>query len=113
MAVDHVGRPYLVGSVRPLHPEEHTVAEMLQGWRNQQLSRDLQFETIEARIKQVRRFIECANEYPWTCPVAVVDEFFGDLRSIRKLAQSSIHSYEVGLRQLSSYVSNPDYLPAY
>ena len=53
MAVDDVGRAYLVDAVRPLHPEEQTVAEMLQGWRNQQLSRNLQFETIDARIKQV------------------------------------------------------------
>ena len=46
MAVDDVGRAYLIDSVKPLHPEEQTVAEMLQGWRNQQLSRNLQFETI-------------------------------------------------------------------
>lgn len=58
MAVDEVGRAFLVDAVRPLHPEEQTVAEMLQGWRNQQLSRNLQFETIDARIKQVQRFIE-------------------------------------------------------
>ena len=39
----------------------------------------------------------------------MVDEFFGDLRSIHRLAQSSIRSYQVGLRQFCSYVSNPDY----
>ncbi|MGY4712802.1 tyrosine-type recombinase/integrase [Mycolicibacterium sp. CBM1] len=109
MAVDDVGRAHLVDAVRPLHPEEQTVAEMLQGWRNQQLSRNLQFETIDARIKQVQRFIEHSNEFPWTWTVAMVDEFFGDLRSIHKLAQSSIRSYQVGLRQFCSYVSNPDY----
>ena len=108
MAVDDVGRAYLIGSVRSLHPEEQTVTEMLQGWRNQQLS-NLEFETIEHPHKQVQRFIEHSNEFPWTWTVAMVDEFFGDLRSIHKLAQSSIRSYQVGLRQFCSYVSDPDY----
>ena len=109
MAIDEVGRVHLVGSVRPLHPEEQTVSEMLDGWRNQQLSRNLRFETIASRIRQVQRFIEHANEYPWNWTVAMVDEFFGDLRSIHGLAQSSIRSYQAGLRQFTSYVSNPDY----
>lgn len=95
MAVDDVGRAYLIDSVKPLHPEEQTVSEMLQGWRNQQLSRNLQFETIDSRVKQVRRFIEYCNEYPWTWTVALVDEFFGDLRSIHQLSQSSIRAYQV------------------
>ncbi|MBB1036827.1 tyrosine-type recombinase/integrase [Dietzia natronolimnaea] len=109
MAVDDVGRAYLVSAVRPLHPEEQTVAEMLQGWRNQQLSRNLRFETIDARIKQVERFIDHSNEHPWSWTVAMVDEFFGDLRSIHSLSQSSIRAYQVGLRQFCSYISNPDY----
>lgn len=109
MAIDEVGRVHLVGSVRPLHPEEQTVAEMLEGWRNQQLSRNLRFETIDSRIRQVERFIAHANEYPWNWTVAMVDEFFGDLRSIHGLAHSSIRSYQVGLRQFCSYVSTPDY----
>ena len=77
MAVDDVGRAYLVDAVRPLHPEGQMVAEMLQGRRNPQLSRKLQFETIDARVKQVQRFIEHSNEFPWTWTVAMVDEFFG------------------------------------
>lgn len=109
MAIDEVGRVFLVDSVRPLHPEEQTVAEMLEGWRNQQLSRNLRFETVESRIRQVERFIAHANEYPWRWTVAMADEFFGDLRSIHGLAQSSIRSYQVGLRQFCAYVSSPDY----
>jgi hypothetical protein len=45
MAVDESGRVRLAGSVSLLHPEQQTVEEMLQGWRNQQLSRNLQFAT--------------------------------------------------------------------
>lgn len=113
MAVDDVGRAYLVDAVRPLHPEEQTVVEMLQGWRNQQLSRNLQFETIDARIKQVQRFIEHSNEFPWTWTVAMVDEFFGDLRSIHKLAQSSIRSYQVCLQRYRQARPLPSPLPRY
>lgn len=73
VAVDDVERANLVGSVRPLHPQEQTVVEMLQGRRNQQLSRSLQFATIDARVKRVQRFIEYSNEFPWAWTVAMVD----------------------------------------
>lgn len=47
MPVDKSGRFYLVGSVPLLHPEAQTVAEMLEGWRNQQLCRNLALGTID------------------------------------------------------------------
>ncbi len=50
MAVDDVGRAYLVDAVRPLHPEEQAAAEMLQGRRNQQLSRNLQFSGCKVTL---------------------------------------------------------------
>lgn len=90
-------------------PKSRQSRRCSRGWRNQQLSRNLRFETIESRIRQVKRFIKQANEYPWNWTVAMVDEFFGDLRSIHGLAQSSIRSYQVGRRQFCSYVSTPDY----
>src|SRR5690606_22984392 len=65
VAVDEAGRVRLVGSVPLLHPEQQTVEEMLDGWRNQQLSRNLQFGTIDQRIRYVRRFIDHVNEFPW------------------------------------------------
>jgi integrase/recombinase XerD len=40
------GRVYVVGSVPLLHAEAQTVREMLEGWRNQQLCRNLDHETI-------------------------------------------------------------------
>ena len=47
MPVDKSGRFYVVGSVPLLHPEAQTVQEMLEGWRNQQLCRNLAHDTIE------------------------------------------------------------------
>ncbi len=35
------------------------------GWRNQELSQNLAFGTIEGRERLVTRFQESTNEYPW------------------------------------------------
>jgi len=53
---------YVVGSVPLLHPEAQTVDEMLEGWRNQQLCRNLDHDTIAGRVRLVERFIEHTNE---------------------------------------------------
>jgi hypothetical protein len=39
-----------LSAVSLLHPEEQTLEDMLTGWRNQQLSRNLQFDTIDKGI---------------------------------------------------------------
>ncbi len=36
---------------------ERTFVEMLEGWRNQQLARNLAFGTINAREAEIRRFV--------------------------------------------------------
>jgi hypothetical protein len=41
LPLDKSGRVHVVGSVPLLHPEVQTVEEMLQGWRNQQMCRNL------------------------------------------------------------------------
>lgn len=109
MTVDEVGRVRLVGSVPLLHPEQQTVEEMLDGWRNQQLSRNLQFGTIDQRIRYVRRFIEHANEFPWNWTPAMVEEYFADLRSVRRLSLATVRGQQSALRHFTSYVANPDY----
>jgi hypothetical protein len=40
---------YVVGSVSVLHRETHTVYEMLEDWRNQQLFRNLDHDAIAGR----------------------------------------------------------------
>ncbi|WP_207890871.1 site-specific integrase [Rhodococcus sp. Eu-32] len=109
MGVDGSGRVILVGAVTPLHPEEQTVEDMLTGWRNQQLCRNLQLHTIEQRQQMVRRFLDYTNELPWRWTPGLVEEFFGDLRSIRRVAHSTIRSYQTSLKLFCSYISNPDY----
>jgi integrase/recombinase XerD len=109
MGVDKSGRVVLVDSVTPLHPEEQAVEDMLAGWRNQQLCRNLQLGTIEQRQQVVLRFIDYTNEFPWAWTPAMVEEYFGDLRSIRRIAHSTIRSYQTSLKLFCSYISNPDY----
>jgi integrase/recombinase XerD len=109
VAVDEVGRVHLVGAVALLHPEAQVVEEMLQGWRNQQLSRNLQFATIEQRARYVRRFIAHVNEFPWRWTPSHVEEYFGDLRSITQLRHATLRGQQCALRHLTSYIANPDY----
>ena len=109
MPVDKSGRVYVVGSVPVLHPEAQTVDEMLEGWRNQQLCRNLDHDTIAGRVRLVERFIEHTNEFPWTWTPAMVEEFFSDLRSVKRRKQSTVRGYQNALRMFCSYVSDPDY----
>jgi hypothetical protein len=82
---------------------------MLDGWRNQQLSRNLQFATIEQRLRHVRRFIDHINEDPWNWTPAMVEEFSADLRAVKHVAHSTLRGYHSALRAFTSYISIPDY----
>lgn len=109
MAVDGSGRVELLGSVKLLHPEQQTFEEMLEGWRNQQLSRNLQFGTIDQRIRYVRGLVDHVNEFPWNWTPAHVEEYFGDLRSIRRLSHSTGRGHQSALRHFTAYIANPDW----
>ncbi|QDC12699.1 tyrosine-type recombinase/integrase [Rhodococcus ruber] len=109
MAVDSSGRALGLGLVRHLRPDEAVLVEMLTGWRNQQLARNLAFSTIDAREKLVRRFVVSINEYPWHWRPQHVDEFFGDLRAVAGLKQSSLRRYQGALRGFLVYLTDPAY----
>jgi hypothetical protein len=47
LAIDSIGRASRNTAVPLLHPEDQVVQEMFDGWRNQQLSRNLSFQTIQ------------------------------------------------------------------
>ena len=83
--------------------------EMLEGWRNQQLCRNLDHDTIAGRVRIVERFLELTNEFPWTWTPVMAEEFFSDLRSVHGRKQSTIRGYQNALRLFCSYVSHPDY----
>jgi site-specific recombinase XerD len=109
MTVDGFGKVLELTAVQYLHPQDQVFEDMLTGWRNQQLSRNLQFETIEARERLVRRFQGATNEYPWAWTPEHVDLFFGDLRAEHHAARSTIRGYQAGLRAFCGYISSPEY----
>jgi integrase/recombinase XerD len=77
--------------------------------RSQQLCRNLDHDTIAARVRLVERFIEDTNEFPWTWTSAMVEEFFSDLRSVKRRKQSTLSGYQNALRMFCPAVSDPDY----
>jgi len=98
----------LVSGVSQLRPDEAMFEAMLRGWRAQQLARGLRHETIEAREHLVRRFLQAASEYPWNWRPAHVEEWVLALRD-KRLALSTIRSYQVDLRLFSEYLCDARY----
>ena len=88
---------------------ERTLVEMLQGWRNQQLARNLAFATINSREAEIRRFVAQCGEYPWRWSVQMVDDWLGDQRSVRHLRQSTIRAKAVTVRLFCEYLTDPGY----
>ncbi len=48
---------HLVDGLSLLRPEEQVFAAMLEGWRSQQLARNLALSTIEGRVRVVQAFV--------------------------------------------------------
>ena len=88
---------------------ERTFDEMLGGWRNQQLARNLAFSTIDGREAQIRRFVHDAGEYPWRWSAQLVDEWLGDQRSVRHLRQSTIRAKAISVRLFCDYLIDAAY----
>ena len=99
----------LVSGVAQLHPEDAMVEAMLRGWRAQQLARGLQQDTIDARVRLMRRFGEFTNDYPWRWEPADVDEWSLSLTAEHHLAPSTIRSYQCSLRQFNDYLCDRRY----
>ena len=82
---------------------------MLEGWRNQQLARNLARSTVEGRENTVRAFAGYVGAYPWAWTPAMVDEWLGDLRSLRDLKRSTIRSYSEAVRAFCHFATDPLY----
>lgn len=92
-----------------LRPEEQTFAAMLDGWRNQQLARNLAFSTISSREKTVETFTRHADAYPWQWMPRMVDEWLGDLRAVRNLKRTTLRGYQEAVRSFCGYLIDPAY----
>ncbi|MBV9163140.1 MAG: hypothetical protein JO309_13735 [Pseudonocardiales bacterium] len=109
--VPGAARLHLVDGVSLLRPEDQVFAAMLAGFANQQLARNLARSTVEGRENTVRAFASYVNAFPWQWSPAMVDEWLGDLRSLRELKRSTIRSYSEAVRAFCSFsfVTDPAY----
>ena len=99
----------LADGVRLLRPDEQVFTAMLDGWRNQQLARNLSFGTVESRQRSVRAFAEHAQALPWRWTPQLVDEWCTDLRAVRRVRRSTLRGYQEAVRLFCAYLTDPAY----
>ena len=99
----------LANGVPLLRPEEQVFTAMLQGWRHQQLARNLSLATIAVRERAARALAAHADAFPWAWSAALLDEWLGDLRAVRGLRRSTLRGYQEAIRLLCVYLTDPAY----
>jgi site-specific recombinase XerD len=108
-AVPGAASLHLVDGVSLLRPEDQVFSAMLAGFANQQLARNLARSTVEGRENTVRAFVSYVNAFPWQWSPAMVDEWLGDLRSLRDLKRSTIRAYSEAVRAFCHFATDPAY----
>ena len=114
MAVGRDGTPgsaglHLAAGVPLLHPGEQVFAAMLEGWRAQQLARNLAPATAGRREAMVRAFAAHADAMPWAWGPGMLDEWLGELRGVKGLRRSTVRSYASSVSAFCRYVTDPAY----
>lgn len=101
----------LVEGVRHLDEPAAVFSGMLHGWTKQQASRMLSPDTIDPRIRLVRRFVEFTGSYPWAWTPGDVEDFTVSLKSDSggRLAPSTIRGYHLTLRMFCDYLTDTRY----
>ena len=82
---------------------------MLEGWRVQQLARNLATSTAGKRATAIRAFTRHADAFPWAWTAQMLDEWLGELRGVRGLARSTIRAYGLDVSAFCRYVTDPAY----
>jgi integrase/recombinase XerC len=100
---------HLLGGLPLLRPAEQVFTAMLDGWRNQQLARNLAFSTINGREKAVGAFARHADAFPWHWSAQLVDEWLGDLRAVHNLKRSTLRNYQETISSFCAYLIDPAY----
>ncbi|HVA03007.1 MAG TPA: tyrosine-type recombinase/integrase [Acidimicrobiales bacterium] len=103
-----LARLHLLGGEALQAPEHEMFEALLDGWRSQQLSRNLSFNTIDNSARIVRRFQDHAGSFPWGWTSAEFETWIGDLRKTKR-ALSTVRSYELSVRSFLSYACDPAY----
>jgi integrase/recombinase XerC len=99
----------LVEGASLLAPSAQVFEAMLDGWRSQQLSRNLAFSSIDAGARTVRRFQEHADEWPWQWTPGQLEGWCAEMRERRVRARTTVRSYQLAVRSFLTYVVDPVY----
>jgi site-specific recombinase XerD len=99
----------LVDGVALFRPDEQVFEVMLKGWGAQQLARNLALSTVDGRRRVVEAFASYAEAFPWKWNAQLIDEWLGDLRSVRHLRQTTLRGYQEAVRLFCSYLIDPAY----
>jgi site-specific recombinase XerD len=99
----------LVAGAELLRPDAQVFDAMLEGWCRQRASRNLTAATINAGVSVVRMFQVHSGEFPWRWSPAHLEEWSTDLRSVRRVAASTLRSYQLSVRLFLGYVCDPLY----
>lgn len=97
------------GSPAEVDVEVDTFDAMLAGWRDQQLARNLNLNTIEARERIVRRFQAHALVWPWEWLPGHLEAWMGSLRGVDRRANSTVRSYQLAIGGFCGYACDPAY----
>src|SRR6266567_1903766 len=100
---------HLAAGVPLLRPDEQVFAGMLEGWRVQQLARNLAFATVGRREAMVRAFAVHADALPWRWEPVMIDEWLGDMRGVRGRSRSTVRSYSSSVSAFCRYATDPAY----
>ncbi|MDA8283394.1 MAG: site-specific integrase [Actinomycetota bacterium] len=88
---------------------DNAFESMLSGWRDQQLARNLNVVTIEARERLVRRFRLHAQAWPWEWLPGHLEAWVAELRIVEHRAHSTIRSYQLAVGGFCDYLCDPAY----
>jgi integrase/recombinase XerC len=97
----------LPAGVGLLDPQERVFEAMLAGWQRQQQSRNLKADTYKDRIRTVRLFQRCIDDFPWNWTPSDPGDFASTLHG--RIADSTFRSYQNSVKMFNDYVCDPRY----
>ncbi|MGZ3529298.1 MAG: hypothetical protein ACXWNZ_17665 [Vulcanimicrobiaceae bacterium] len=80
---------------------------MLEGWRRQQVSRNLKADTIRDRLRVVQRLQQFTDAFPWQWSPKDGVDFSADLASA--IGSSTLRQYQSAAKLFQEYASDPRY----
>ncbi|MEU4119048.1 hypothetical protein AB0F71_31705 [Kitasatospora sp. NPDC028055] len=99
----------LVEGLPLLRPEQQVFEAMLEGWRNQQLARNLSPGYIQAHERAVRALADHADAMPWEWTAANADDWFADLRAVHGCVRGTLRNYQTTIRLFCDFLTDPAY----